>query len=83
MSTCDLVSEDTVGVCKPKTFGTVSGELSRSFFNDWTKEIRAKEMERSAVRKWIAYRAKQVKEYYRKKYANRSQGIQRYKRKGS
>lgn len=73
-STCDIISEQTVGVIKPKTFGGYNGDLSRKFLKDWNENLRLKQIEAHQLQKWTDYRTKQIKRQFVFKYPRKYDG---------
>lgn len=80
MDSCYIIDEETVGVCKPKTFGTNTGDVARHQFNEWKDKTLNKEKERAVKHKWFAYRAKKLRDFYKKKYGNKFKGFQQNSR---
>jgi len=63
--TCDITTEETVGVIKPKTFGGKNGDLGRAFIPDHQESIRQKQKDESKITKWLVYRTRRIREIYR------------------
>ena len=76
MENCIIITENTVGVVKPKTFGGEAGQVSRSHFSDFAETVKAKEKERTILNSWSKYRDRIVKEYHKKKNADRYKRLQ-------
>ena len=82
ISSCEIIREETVGVVKPKTFGGYKGDLGRSHIPEYLEEIRQKQINDSYLTKWLAYRAKRIREIYRyRRNANTYQTIRFNQRK--
>jgi len=73
---CNITLEDTVGAVKPKTFGGMNGNVSRHYIPEFQKEIREKQIQQARLDQWVHYRAKKMREYFKKRqYAHRTKQI--------
>lgn len=66
---CKILTESTVGIIKPKTFGGFHGDLGRGYLHDFQEELRYKQSQESALKKWKEYRDKH--DYWDFKYPRR------------
>ncbi len=55
MPWCDIITEVTIGVIKPKTFGGYNGNVNRHYFRDWQEHCKKKDMEKHAISVWRKY----------------------------
>lgn len=57
MPWCDIITEDTVGVIKPKTFGNPGGkgDLNRDKFPDWVEYSRRNDVDLHKMVSWNRY----------------------------
>jgi len=76
MPWCDIVTEDTAGIIRPKTFGGYNGDVSRHYFKDWILYSRTEDMDRHALKAWNNYVKKHqsVKVKKKLKYKNPFKG---------
>ncbi len=71
---CDIVSDVTVGIVKPKTYGGVNGDISRNSYPDWVELCRFKENQKkifSAWGKFIEKKRVEIYKYRKNKIANK------------
>ncbi len=79
---CNIITEQTVGVIKPKSFGGYHGDLSRKFLPEWEAIQKQKQMVDSMKAKFDSFRKRQQKRIYRyRKNDKNTQRIFRDKRK--
>ena len=76
---CEIITVQTVGVIKPKTWGGFNGDVSRKYIPEWINFHREKQMQENALENWRVYRAKVSQN--RKRYDKKFKGIFQYKRK--
>lgn len=83
IDSCEIIREETVGIIKPKSFGGYKGDLGRTYISEYQEEIRSKQKNESKLQKWLAWRAKKLRQIYRykKRFANYSKRVQQYQRK--
>lgn len=74
IDSCDIITEYTVGIVKPKTFGGFNGDISRQYLPEYIEDIQKKELERAALQKWDGFIEK-------KKHANKFKRIYKHQRK--
>ncbi len=61
MPWCDISTEETVGLRRPKTYGGINGNVGRAYFKDWIDFHKQKDEEKHAVKRWKDYRDKHGK----------------------
>jgi hypothetical protein len=75
---CEIVTDVTVGVIKPKTYGGVNGDISRANYSDWIELCKFKENQKKIFSKWGAFVEKErlkIFNYRKHKHANRSKRV--------
>ena len=78
---CEISTEHTVGVVKPKTFGGYNGDLSRKFLKDWNDFYLQAARRVALVKHWNRY--SRSKRKGKKKYAYRPKRVSSYRGKAT
>jgi len=83
IDSCDIISEETVGVVRPKSFGGFGGDTSRRYLQEYQDQVRDQQINESKVQRWLAWRAKELRRIYRykRRFANQYKRIQQYQGK--
>ena len=55
IESCNIITEVTVGIIKPKTFGGYNGNVSRHYLPEWQEAARRNDLEKHALTKWNKY----------------------------
>lgn len=84
MPWCEIITEVTVGIVKPKTSGGLNGNLGKHYFPDWIEYVQKNDMEIHAIKSWQKFTktipSKKKKEYSSKnKYNKRKKHANRFK----
>lgn len=62
---CEVITDITVGVVKPKTYGGLNGNIGRDNFPEWHQKIRLAQSHKSIKEKWEKFLIKQRREIQR------------------
>jgi len=52
---CEIVTDITVGVIKPKTYGTENGNICRDQYPEWHQKMRLSQSHKAIKEKWELY----------------------------
>jgi len=52
---CEIVTDFTVGVIRPKTYGTADGNIGRDQFPEWHQKIRLAQSHKAIKEKWETF----------------------------
>ncbi len=77
---CEIVTDMTVGIIKPKTYGGINGDISRNSYPDWVELCRFKENQKKIFNTWnkfIEKRRIEIHKYRQNKFANKTRGVLR------
>ena len=55
MPWCDIITEATVGLRKPKTFGGMNGDVGRAYFDDWNEYVQRHDRNKHNIKVWENY----------------------------
>jgi len=55
MPWCDIITEVTVGLRKPKTFGGMNGDVGRTYFKDWNEYVQRHDRNKHNIKVWEKY----------------------------
>ena len=55
MPWCDISTEETVGLRRPKTYGGMNGNVGRAYFKDWNEYVQRHDRNRHDIKVWEKY----------------------------
>ena len=52
---CEIITDVTVGVVKPKTYGRPNGDIRRSNYPEWSQKVKLEQSHKAIKEKWELY----------------------------